>query len=50
MSAESDDYIMDFAGMARERGVYSVKDIKELSHEEYNVKWNKFCEEYFKPV
>lgn len=42
------DYIDGFVEEARKRGVYSPYDLKLLSHEEYQIKWNKFCDDYFK--
>lgn len=40
-------YISDFMLEAQERGVFHVADMNVLSHEEYEVKWNKFCDEFF---
>lgn len=42
------DYIEEFVEEARNRKVYSPFDLKLLSHEEYNIKWNKFCDDFFK--
>lgn len=42
-----DDYIYDFVKEAERRGIHSVSDMEELSHEEYEVKWNQFCDDYF---
>ncbi|MCM1488804.1 MAG: hypothetical protein NC203_10610 [Firmicutes bacterium] len=39
--------IFGFAEEARKRGVIKISDIKRLSHSEYEIKWNKFCEDYF---
>lgn len=44
---ESDEWIHSFVGEAKKRGVCSPYDIKELSHEEYEIKWNKFCDDFF---
>lgn len=44
---EKSRYIIDFAKLAIDRGVFSVKDIVELSHSEYEVKWHKFCRVFF---
>ena len=44
---EESEYIPGFVKEAQKRGVFSPYDITELSHEEYEVKWNQFCEEYF---
>jgi len=41
------DYIDGFVDMAQKRGIFGVRDIKKLPHSEYEVKWNKFCEDFF---
>lgn len=45
--AESNDYVFHFAEEAQKRGVYKASDIVLLSHDEYEVKWNKFCDDFF---
>ena len=35
---------IEFAKEARRRGITHVSDICKLSHEEYEVKWNRFCD------
>ncbi|SHH69036.1 hypothetical protein SAMN02745196_01047 [Clostridium collagenovorans DSM 3089] len=45
---EAGDYINGFVEEARKRGVYSPYDLEFISHEEYEVKWHKFCEYFFK--
>ena len=42
-----DDSVFDFARMARERGVHRPADLKILSHEDYSVLWDGFCDRYF---
>lgn len=44
----SDAYIFDFVKEARKREIYTPKDIKMVSHREYEKKWYQFCDEYFK--
>ena len=44
----SDDYIYSFVDEARKRGVYRVHDMVLLEHDNYVIKWNRFCEEFFK--
>lgn len=44
---ESDDYIREFANEAVKRGVTKVSHIRKLSHEEYKVNWDKFCDDFF---
>lgn len=43
----SNDYICDFAEEARKRKVHSPYDLLLISHEEYEEKWNRFCEDFF---
>lgn len=44
---EADDNIFYFANEAMKRGIYKISDLTMLPHDEYEVKWNKFCEEFF---
>lgn len=46
-TASCSECIYDFAKEAEGRGIYSVYDMRKISHEEYKVKWHQFCEEYF---
>lgn len=43
----SGDYIYDFVKEAQRRNIYSPKDMKLLTHREYEEKWNRFCDDYF---
>ena len=45
--SETNDYVLCFADEAVKRGVYKVSDITLLSHSEYEIKWNKFCDDFF---
>lgn len=45
---EADEYIFKFAQEAVNRGILSPKDLVMISHEDYKIKWNKFCEDFFK--
>lgn len=47
VETESDDSIFDFVDEAIRRKVHSPRDLKLLSHQEYEEKWNKFCDDYF---
>ena len=38
------DY-MFFVNEARERNINNIKDMKKLSHSEFDLLWNKFCDE-----
>ncbi|WP_283591861.1 hypothetical protein [Clostridium butanoliproducens] len=44
---EPGDYLEDFVEEARKRNVYSPYDLELISHEEYEIKWNKFCDDFF---
>lgn len=45
--SESDDWVWRFVHEARARGVYTPRDLKLLSHEEYEREWNGFCDRIF---
>ncbi|MBO5283484.1 MAG: hypothetical protein J6B43_10235 [Lachnospiraceae bacterium] len=47
LEEEGTGYIPDFVEEARSRGIYHVGDMTELSHEEYEEKWNRFCDAFF---
>lgn len=36
-----------FAAEARKRGIYTPYDMERVTHEEYEVLWNRFCDDYF---
>lgn len=40
-------YLLNFVREARSRGIFHVEDMEKLSHEEYEVKWNQFCDDFF---
>ncbi len=42
-----DSVAYEFVEEARRRGVRRPQDLAELSHEEYAVKWHKFCDDFF---
>ena len=44
---DADDVLFDFARMARERGVHAPADMALLSHDDYTVRWDGFCDQYF---
>lgn len=44
----SGDYIYGFVEEAVRRNIRSPFDLELVSHEEYELKWNKFCDDYFK--
>ena len=44
---EVNDYVLEFVEEAKKRGVKSVENMELLSHSEYEIKWNKFCDDFF---
>lgn len=44
---QTDEYIYFFVNEAKKRGIYTPYDMQELSHEEYAIKWNQFCDTFF---
>ncbi|WP_346930988.1 hypothetical protein [Clostridium sp.] len=44
---EPGDYLEGFVEEARKRKIYSPYDIELISHEEYKIKWHKFCDDFF---
>ncbi|MCD7784992.1 MAG: hypothetical protein LUH18_05360 [Oscillospiraceae bacterium] len=45
-TTESNDIIVAFAEEAKKRNILSPYDLKIVSHSEYEVVWNKFCDEF----
>ncbi len=45
---EPGDYLKGFVEEARKRKIYSPYDLELIPHEEYNIKWHKFCDDFFK--
>ena len=43
----SADWIYRFVTEAQKRNIYTPKDMILVSHEEYEEKWNRFCDEIF---
>ncbi len=39
--------IEGFVAEARKRGIYTPYDMQRVTHDEYEVLWNKFCDDYF---
>ena len=44
---EVEEYVTWFVAEAKKRGVTSAAQMKKLSHEEYEIKWNGFCDAFF---
>ena len=47
MIESSDQGIYNFVKEAKRRGIYTPKDMTLVCHKEYEVKWNRFCDEFF---
>lgn len=47
LEKDAGEYLPEFVREARDRGVFHVEDMEKLSPEEYEVKWNQFCDEFF---
>lgn len=47
VESETDDCIFDFVAEAKRRGVHTPRDLQLLSHEDYEEKWNRYCDSYF---
>ena len=45
--SRSDAYIFSFADEARRRGIFSPRELTMLPHEEYVLRWDKFCDDFF---
>lgn len=43
----SDDWVYKFVTEAQKRGIYTPKEMTLVSHEEYEEKWNRFCDQFF---
>lgn len=45
---EMEDWVWTFVEGARNRKIYTPYDLQLLSHEEYEVQWNQYCDSIFK--
>lgn len=43
----SDDWVYGFVEETKKRGIYAPKDMTLVAHKEYEVKWNRFCDDFF---
>lgn len=43
----SDEWVYRFVAEAKKRNIYTPKDMVLVGHEEYEEKWNHFCDELF---
>ena len=44
---QGDDWLYKFVEEAIKRNVKTPYDLEVLSHEDYEIKWNRFCDEFF---
>lgn len=42
----SDEWVYGFVEEAVKRGIHSPKDLILVSHQEYDEKWNRFCDDF----
>ena len=47
VAEETDEYIFGFVAAARKRGIGMPADMSLVPHTEYEIKWNRFCDDYF---
>lgn len=47
VTEETDEYIFDFVAEAQKRGIGTPADMALVPHAEYEIKWNRFCDDYF---
>ncbi len=43
----SDDWVYRFVEEATKRNILAPKDMELVSHDEYEEKWNRFCDDFF---
>ena len=43
----SDEWVYKFVFEAQKRGIYTPKEMTLVSHDEYEEKWNRFCDQFF---
>ena len=44
---ETNEYVFAFAKGAKKRGIHTPYDLNRVSHDEYEVVWNQFCDKFF---
>lgn len=45
---EYGDYVKEFVREAHHRNIYKIQEMKLLDHDDYEIKWNQFCDDFFK--
>lgn len=43
----SDDWVYKFVAEAQKQGIYTPRDMTLVSHDEYEEKWDRFCDDFF---
>lgn len=43
----SDEWVYRFVEEARKRNIHTPMDLIPVTHDEYTVKWNRFCDDFF---
>lgn len=46
VAEESDEWVFRFVEEAKKRHIYTPRDLILVNHEEYEEKWNRFCDEF----
>lgn len=47
VAVPADSWVQGFVDEAIARNIRTPYDLQLLSHDEYEIKWNKFCDDYF---
>ena len=47
VASETDDWVWQFVEEARKRGITSPRHMKLLSHEQYVIQWDRYCDSVF---
>lgn len=47
VTSEADDWVWDFVQEAQRRQIFQPKDMILLSHNQYDLQWNQYCDEFF---
>ena len=45
--SETDDWIWTFVEEAKRRGIYRPQDLQLLEHEDYVIRWDRYCDSVF---
>ena len=47
MLSETDDWVWPFVREAEKRKILRPRDLILLSHDEYEIQWNQYCDSVF---